>query len=199
MGTFEIYLIAINIIGALATGVNYYLYSHTPDKSIDPVITVLLFLGGSLGIFIVTVINDIKIKYTSKENKQLLMSRIALVCFLVIQVIIVLIVEGVISEDISVSFWRFIRSHKVFMIYLIAINIITAIVYGVDKANACKGRWRVPNNVLIALAFIGGSIGALIAMYLFRHKTKKIYFKIGIPLIIITQIVVLFFVMNAPR
>lgn len=82
---------------------------------------------------------------------------------------------------------------KYFVIYMAVINIITFTVFGIDKLKAVKNRWRVPEKVLFLLALLGGSPGALIGMYSFRHKTKKIAFKIGIPVILIVQIVFIYF------
>ncbi len=82
------------------------------------------------------------------------------------------------------------------VIYLTVINIITFIVYAVDKSAAKNGRWRVREFTLIALAFIGGSVGALIAMYTLHHKTKKPKFFITVPLFLILQAVALFFLLK---
>ena len=76
----------------------------------------------------------------------------------------------------------------VLIFYLILINIITFIVYGVDKKRARRKQWRVPEKVLFLLAIIGGSVGALLGMLVFRHKTQKWYFKFGIPAILRLQI-----------
>ena len=81
--------------------------------------------------------------------------------------------------------------------YLLIINIVTLIAYAIDKINACEGRSRIRIVTLLGLAFIGGSIGAVAAMYLFRHKTRQDYFAVGVPLIIITQVIVIFYLMNA--
>ena len=62
--------------------------------------------------------------------------------------------------------------------------------------NAAEHRSRIRIVTLLGLAFVGGSLGSLLAVYLLRHKTKKDYFTIGIPLIIVMQIVVIFYVMN---
>ena len=72
--------------------------------------------------------------------------------------------------------------------YLALINIITFIVFGVDKYKARNHKWRVPEATLFLLAIIGGSIGAILGMYTFRHKTRKWYFVIGMPLILIIQL-----------
>ncbi|MDO4620704.1 MAG: DUF1294 domain-containing protein [Lachnospiraceae bacterium] len=79
---------------------------------------------------------------------------------------------------------------KILLIYLVTVNIMAVLIYGLDKAKAKMHRWRIPEKVLFAIAFAGGALGALLAMYLFRHKVRKKYFKIGIPLILILQVVI---------
>ena len=64
-------------------------------------------------------------------------------------------------------------SLKSFIIYLIAINIITFLVMGLDKWKAKRGSWRIQEATLFTLVFLGGGIGGIAGMYLFRHKTKK--------------------------
>ena len=70
--------------------------------------------------------------------------------------------------------------------------------FAIDKFAAIEHRSRIRIVTLLGLSFLGGSFGGLLAMYLLRHKTKKDYFTIGIPLIIIMQIIVLFYIMNIP-
>ena len=72
--------------------------------------------------------------------------------------------------------------------YLAAVNLVTFTVYGVDKAKARCGAWRVPEKTLFLLPLLGGSVGALLGMLVFRHKTKHWYFVWGIPLILLAQI-----------
>lgn len=79
-----------------------------------------------------------------------------------------------------------------FMIYLVVINIITLMAYGIDKYRAIYGKWRIPEATLFFLALIGGSIGAEIGMYGFHHKTRHPRFVIGIPAILLLQAVLLF-------
>lgn len=73
-------------------------------------------------------------------------------------------------------------------IYLALINILTFFVYGLDKSAAVKQKQRIPNRVLLGMAAIGGSAGALAGMYTFRHKTQKKYYTITVPLLLILQI-----------
>ncbi len=72
--------------------------------------------------------------------------------------------------------------------YLIAINIVTFIVYGIDKVKAMKGKWRISEATLLLLAVIGGSIGAWLGMKTWHHKTMHKKFKYGLPLILLAQI-----------
>ena len=76
------------------------------------------------------------------------------------------------------------------VIYFIGINILSFIIMGWDKRCAIKNNWRISENNLIGLALIGGSIGTLLGMIIFHHKTKKLKFKILIPLSIIINILV---------
>ena len=76
---------------------------------------------------------------------------------------------------------------KYLFIYLIVINIVTFIVYGVDKAAAKAHKRRIRISTLLILATIGGSLGALLGMFIFRHKTKKWYFVLPVPLMLIIQ------------
>ena len=80
-----------------------------------------------------------------------------------------------------------------FAIYLIGINILTFLIFGADKWKAKRDKWRIPEDTLIWLAIVGGSVGALLGMYLFRHKTKHRKFQIGIPVILLVQAVLLYF------
>lgn len=80
---------------------------------------------------------------------------------------------------------------KFILIYLIAINIIVFAMMGIDKRKAIKRRWRIPEKSLFLSAILGGSIGAIAGMQLFRHKTKHTKFVIGMPAILILQIVII--------
>lgn len=79
--------------------------------------------------------------------------------------------------------------HIILTIYLIAINIATFFVYGIDKWKARRSKWRIPESTLLTLAVLGGSIGAFIGMRTWHHKTMHNKFKYGVPLIINLQVV----------
>ena len=73
-------------------------------------------------------------------------------------------------------------------IYIVIVNILTFCLYGIDKSAAIKQKQRIPNRVLLLMAVIGGSLGALTGMYTFRHKTKKWYYTFTVPVLLIIQI-----------
>ena len=84
----------------------------------------------------------------------------------------------------------------ILLIYFVGINLVTFLLYGVDKWKARKGRWRIPEDSLIWLAVAGGSIGALGAMFLFRHKTRHLKFILGIPAILLLQVLLVFWLLR---
>ena len=78
--------------------------------------------------------------------------------------------------------------------YLIVINVVTFLVYGIDKWKAKQGSWRISEATLLMLAVIGGPIGALLGMQVWRHKTMHLKFKYGLPLILLAQIALIYFI-----
>lgn len=75
------------------------------------------------------------------------------------------------------------------IIYVCMINVIAFFLYGLDKQKAKRHQWRIPESTLLGVAVIGGSIGAFFGMQIFRHKTKKPKFYIGVPIIFVLQMV----------
>lgn len=73
--------------------------------------------------------------------------------------------------------------------YFIVINIIAFIAFGIDKWRARNNAWRISEATLFLLAIVGGSIGALLGMHLWHHKTRHLHFLIGIPVIMLLQVV----------
>ena len=80
---------------------------------------------------------------------------------------------------------------QLIIIYLIAINVITFLVYGIDKWKAKRSKWRIPEATLLGLAVIGGSIGVWLGMKVWHHKTMHKKFKFGLPVIIIIQLLII--------
>ena len=86
--------------------------------------------------------------------------------------------------------------HWIIIYYLLVINAVAFFVYGIDKLKAKKSKWRIPESTLLFLAVIGGSIGALLGMKIWHHKTMHKKFKYGIPLIILIQLGVVLYVLH---
>ncbi len=83
---------------------------------------------------------------------------------------------------------------KVLFSYIFAINVVAFLYYGIDKFFARNDMFRVPEKLLLSLAFVGGSIGALIGMILFHHKTKKASFQVWFWILIIAQIGIVYLI-----
>ena len=84
------------------------------------------------------------------------------------------------------------------LIYLLIINLIGFFAMWLDKQKAKKLSWRIPENTLFMIAILGGGVGSIAGMYTFRHKTKKLRFTIGMPIILICEILLItyFFVIS---
>lgn len=76
---------------------------------------------------------------------------------------------------------------------LIALNIFAFVCMGLDKALAIKHRWRLSEKFLLSTALLGGSLGTLAGIFVFRHKTRKMNFMIGVPIMLITHILILWY------
>ena len=77
---------------------------------------------------------------------------------------------------------------KNIVIYLAVINILGFLIMGLDKWKAKNGKWRIPENTLLLFTILGGGIGTISGMYIFRHKTKKAKFTVGMPAILVLEI-----------
>ena len=80
--------------------------------------------------------------------------------------------------------------------YLLVVNTLTFLLYGIDKYKAKKKQWRISEATMLTMAAIGGSIGAWAGMRLWHHKTMHKKFKYGIPLIILLQVALVFYLHN---
>lgn len=85
---------------------------------------------------------------------------------------------------------------KILLVYLLIVNALGFILMLIDKIKAKKNLWRIPEATLFLVAAIGGSIGSILGMYTFRHKTKHVSFLLGMPLILAVQIVIVILIMG---
>lgn len=80
---------------------------------------------------------------------------------------------------------------KIAAIYILILNLAGLLSMYIDKRKAIKNKWRIPEKTLFLIAILGGSIGSIAGMHLFRHKTKHWYFKYGMPAILIIQVILI--------
>lgn len=80
--------------------------------------------------------------------------------------------------------------------YFVCVNVLTFLVYGIDKWKARQGKWRISEATLLLFAVIGGSIGAWLGMRVWRHKTMHKKFKYGLPLILLVQIALIYLIID---
>ncbi len=90
------------------------------------------------------------------------------------------------------------NSFDIIILYVAAVNVVSFLMMGIDKRKAMKRAFRIPESTLFVLAIIGGSIGAIIGMHLFRHKTRHWYFLYGMPVILALQIILILAVLFSP-
>ena len=82
------------------------------------------------------------------------------------------------------------------LVWLLAVNLLAFALMGADKRKACRGQWRISERALFLPALLGGSVGAIAGMKLFRHKTKHWYFRWGLPAVLILQLAAAVWLLN---
>lgn len=82
------------------------------------------------------------------------------------------------------------------IIYLLMINAVGFAMMGIDKTRAKRGQWRISEKALFNCALLGGSLGTTLGMFAFRHKTRHWYFKYGMPLILVIQVLLINYIVN---
>lgn len=93
-------------------------------------------------------------------------------------------------------FSNYSNGENVILIYLLSVNIISFIMFGIDKWKAKNHKWRISENLLLIISFIGGATGALIGMVIFKHKLSKKKFYIGVPAFIVLNRIGEFLIFN---
>ena len=86
---------------------------------------------------------------------------------------------------------------KMILIYMAVVSLIGFFIMGIDKLKAKKGAWRIPEKTLLLMAFLGGGVGVWLGMEVFRHKTKHLQFKYGVPLITILEFIAVCYVFSS--
>jgi len=186
---FGIYLVGVNIIGFIF----YIFYKWASSSIIKNILSFFLYLiaiaGGALGLVLAILIFD---RTAAKDGLSL-----KVFAFASLGIEVALYLLG--SKDIGslrFNFLEFFKDHPFLLAYILIINLLSFFAFVYDKHNAKKNGWRIKNGLLLALSFMGGAVGGLFAMKVFRHKTKKTYYKLGLPLMVLMQVLVLVYIMN---
>ena len=186
--SFHYYLIIINVIGCILFLIDQLLYRFTAKGEIDKLVTISCILGGSIGILIPKLLLQREI---SKKTESILRSTVFLYSIIPIQIILyIMIRKGWVTKIIN-TICIYFDNHQLLMYYLIIINSITFIAFGLDKLYAIKNKTRIRIITLLGFSFIGGAVGGYLGMEIFNHKTRKDYFYIGLPTMIVMHIIVL--------
>ena len=185
----EYYLAGINLAGFCLEAADAWLYGRS-GRRINGILMAAGLLGGAPGILGGILILD------RRADKSNMMARVFLLCVLALEILGLVFFRGGHRDALSFAFPEFFAAHRVFSAYLLAVNAVTFAAFGIDKWKAVRNRKRIRIVTLLALAFLGGAVGGLAAMYLFRHKVRKSYFAVGLPMILAVQVLAVFCVMN---
>ena len=188
--TLVLCLAGINLLGFMLQGIQVLLRRRGGKLRLDIPVMIAAVLGASPGILLCMLLIDRK---AVKEN---MMCRVFVVCVLVIQVLLILFFINHHGQPVNLALLDFFAARPVLMVYLGLINGITLILFGLDKRRAIRQKRRIPIVTLLGCSFVGGALGGLMGMYMFRHKTRKDYFTLGLPLMLVMQAAAVFVMMN---
>lgn len=183
------YLLLANTIGFIF----YLIYKMLRPGVIKNFINIFIYLlaigGGSLGLVLAILIFD------RKADKDGLTLKVFAFMALFIELVLYLLINKD-MDALNLDFIGFFRSRLYLLVYLVIINLITFLAFAYDKYRAKNDGWRVKNFFLLGLSFLGGSLGGLLGMKFLRHKSKKSYYRLGLPLMVLLQVLVLVYFMN---
>lgn len=205
LDSFQTYLMIVNTIAFLLLSIDFWRYRKRGRNMPRIMFLTILIMGGAIGFSLSYLLFDRKKEYIvyNRKGKRIrdrkLNWKIPTFLLAIIQVILYLYHYGFIHVgmfDFSnlrvVEFLNMIVMRLGFLgIYIILINILAFYMFGRDKNNAIERRQRIENKRLFLVAVLGGAVGAILGMLFYRHKTTKWYFKLGLPMILIIQTLLL--------
>ncbi len=185
----EYYIGGISLIG-LAAGIIDARLSKGKERNVLSIpLAIISVLGGAGGVLIASLL------FGGKSGKDNIFARLFSFCVLVIQCIL-LVLLLILEPPYEYDFPAFFAGHIWLAAYIALASVFSFALFGIDKKRAERGGRRISIAGLLLSAAAGGSPGAIIGMFAFRHKTKKNYFFIGLPMILLVQILLLFLAMN---
>lgn len=188
------YLGGVNLVGFLAALMccAYLAWGEAGEGNgvVDVVLGLLAVCGGALGIALAF------LGFYLAANRATMLTRVIVACSLVIDAVVALAVSGHVRAVWNWNVVGFFGAHEWLLWVLGAVNVVVFLAFAIDKRAAIRGSARVKIVTLLGLSFFGGSVGALLGMHVFHHKARKNYFYIGVPLMLVMQLVVLWFAMS---
>ena len=167
-----LYLLTLNFAAFVLGGAA----SRRRSAAMDGVLRFLSAAGGAAGLLGSWLLWD---RHVNKNN---VMSRFSALCYLLVQLLLLLALRGRNAAAVRLYAEVFASSHRTLLLYLTAINLLTLLLFLWDKLSALRSGERIPEAVLLFAALFGGSAGALLGMDLFRHKTQSAHFLFGVPM-----------------
>ncbi len=192
MGTVEWYLCIVNALGILLYLADMRRHRRQTEDRLEPMdIPVMVFglLGAAPGMLLVLLLAD------RKSDKKNMLVHVWTICITILWILVLALWKHH-ADGWNFNVISYLKERKWLLYYWALISVVTFVCFWLDKARARKNGQRIPIVVLLGLGAIGGGLAGWGAMYLFRHKTKKAYFTVGMPLLIVVHITALFFAMN---
>ena len=181
-GFWHWYLIIVNLAAfAFQTGVLRLGGKKGRGGKAEFICNLLTALGGAVGTFMACMVCD------RKFTRANVMNRIYILLWLVLQMALLLTLSGKGGH----VFADFYLQQKLLCIYFVLINVVTFILFALDKTKAMLDKWRIREAILLGCALIGGSLGGFLAMNLCNHKTSKKAFAIGVPVMLVVHVIAL--------
>lgn len=191
LDTFQTYLLVVNLSALLLNAWHFYLRSQDGRDHVgDAVRIALLVAGGAAGSLLAQVVWD---RRTKKDNA---LQHVLTLSFLVIWGVAYAFIYVCRPDPTSFADKLLVRRDPL-CIYLGAASLVTLVVFGADKLCAIRQRSRIPEAVLLGLSVLGGSLGGLLGMLLFRHKIRSPQFSWGLPLVLAAQLLLAAYLINA--
>ncbi len=189
----ELYFIVIDLAGFAVYLAEMRKNRRRAEGSAGILLILVCLAGGTAGAALAVLLFD------RRPDKKNSMAAVFIVTLLIVQTLVFLAAKGYAGDRLSLDLRPFFARHPFLAPYLALVNAVTLAAFALDKSAAVRGRRRIRISVLLGLAFAGGSAGALAGMVLFRHKTRKNYFAVGVPMILIMQTAVLLFLAACPE
>ena len=182
----------VNVLAFLAFTVDFFVSLRNDKGLVHPfILNIFAIVGGGFGMLVAFLVWDRKVR---KANVAW---RFVAIGGIVVWALIIINVYGPNKFSIQAFVESLSKNHVPLLIYLALINIATLIVFVVDKIKAIKGKQRIREFVLLGMSMLGGALGGIIGMAVARHKINTYYFKFGLPIMLVIDLVVIAYLMQA--